>query len=264
MNCILPEHVRVCGLIPVRLESTRLPRKALLKIGGLPMLYHTWYRARMAGTLDEVIVCTDSHEVCKLVGGWGGKAILTSKDHTNGTTRIEEAARILGRDGAHFDLYVDIQGDEPLLDPGNIDAVVSSWLASPFNGIVLPSLPIPKEVAESPHIVKIVKVGERVQYLTRALAPHPFKSTPMYQKHLSIVAFSPVALNRFAQLSPSNLEQIESIELARALEGGIEIRSPELTGDSFSVDTYEDFVKANAMIEADPLFPEYRDNLQAE
>jgi 3-deoxy-manno-octulosonate cytidylyltransferase (CMP-KDO synthetase) len=231
--------MRAVGLIPSRLGSTRLPAKALLMIDGLPLVIHTMKRAQFANSLDEVYVCTDSEKIAEEVVKHGGKFIMTREDHLNGTERIAEAAEDM-----KADYFVDIQGDEPLIDPTHIDAVVKEHQRHADWDILLPSLLIDKP--ETMHICKVIHdVKNRVLYLSRSVIPQPFKHRPdFYLKHLSIISFKAEALRRYATLKPSQLELAEGIELLRAIENGMFIGTFPLEGDSFSVDIKQDFDKA--------------------
>lgn len=251
----------IIGLIPSRLASTRLPRKALLEIRGLPLIVHTLKRAHLAKSLSDVFVCTDSDEIAQAVSAHGGKVIFTAKEHTNGTERIAEAARNL-----QADLFVDIQGDEPLIDPDHIDAVIAEHeriLAGGdgYRSIVLPCLRIDRQQAENPHIVKVVRGGRsQVVYLSRALVPAPFRGeTDKFWKHLSIISFTPEALQEFARIpvAQDDLEAIEGVELLRAVEHGIPIHTLALEGDSFSVDMLEDYHRAVQQFNTDKIFARY-------
>jgi 3-deoxy-manno-octulosonate cytidylyltransferase (CMP-KDO synthetase) len=242
----------VIGLIPSRLGSTRLPAKALLKIDGLPLVVHTMKRAQLAKSIDEVYVCTDSEKIAAEVKKYGGKYIMTRKDHLNGTERIAEAAENL-----NANLFVDIQGDEPLLDPGHIDQVVAEHKSHPEWNILLPSLPIDKP--ETQHICKVVHdINFRILYLSRAVIPQPFKHRPdYYLKHLSIISFQSKALKHYVTLKPSNLELAESIELLRAIENGMIVGTMHLSGGSFSVDIKQDFDKAVERMTTDKIRKKY-------
>ena len=244
--------MRVVGLIPSRLGSTRLPAKALLMIDGLPLVVHTMKRAQLADSIDEVYVCTDSKKIASEITKHGGKHIMTREDHRNGTERIAEAAENL-----KADLFVDIQGDEPLLDPSHINAVVTEHKKHPEWDILLPSLPIDKP--ETQHICKVVHdVNFRILYISRAVIPQPFKYRPdYYLKHLSIISFMPEALRQYATLQPSNLELAESIELLRAIENGMIIGTTHLSGSSFSVDIKQDFDKAIERMGSDEIRKKY-------
>jgi 3-deoxy-manno-octulosonate cytidylyltransferase (CMP-KDO synthetase) len=244
--------MRVVGLIPSRLGSTRLPAKALLIIDRLPLLVHTMKRAQLAKSLDEVYVCTDSEKIAEAVKKHGGKYIMTREDHLNGTERIAEAA-----ENIETDFFVDIQGDEPLLNPDYIDSVVAEHQKHPEWDILLPSLPIDKP--ETQHICKVIHdVNFRILYLSRAVIPQPFKHRPeFYLKHLSVISFKSEALRHYSTLEPSNLELAESIELLRAIENGMVVGTIHLEGDSFSVDIKQDFDKAIEHMAVDEIRKRY-------
>ena len=244
--------MRVIGLIPSRLNSTRLANKALLSIQGLPLVVHTLKRSQLTKSLADVYVCTDSDEIAQAVKHHGGKVIMTSSKHTNGTERIAEAAQQIDAD-----YFVDIQGDEPLINPDHIDAVVAEHVRHPEWDILLPSLPISDP--ESAHVVKVVHdASMRVMFLSRSVVPNPFRLRPSYYlKHLSIISFIPDALQRFSTLPPGDLEVIEGVELMRALEHGLIIGTTLLNGNSFSVDVEEDYVRAKSQMLDDQICKRY-------
>lgn len=238
------KNKKIIALIPARLVSTRLFAKSLLEIDGLPLVVHTYKRAMLSKLIDCIYICTDSKKIGKIAKKYNCNVIYTGENPT-GTDRISEAASKLKKD---YDLYLDIQGDEPLLNPSHIDKVIS-WHLNNFNfDIVVPSLKF--KYIETPHIVKIVKSKKRVLFFSRSKIPFPFKKdTNQYFKHLSIISFKPESLKHFRKLKEGNLEKIEGIELLRALENNMSIGTFELKGNSFSVDTKEDFYKAqNFMI----------------
>jgi len=232
---------RVLGLIPTRLGSKRLPAKALLPINNYPLIVHVYKRALLSKKLDDVVVCCDDQKIFKIVKSYGGKVILTSKSHVNGTERIAEAYKLLKK---RYDIIVDIQGDEPLINPRQIDQVIKYHIKNSKTDIILPSLKI--KSTHNENIVKVIKDKKKnVLYLSRSSIPYEFKKKNFHtQKHLSIISFKPKALIQFARSKATNLEKIEGIELLRALEIGLKIKSPELTGDSFSVDVNQDLKRA--------------------
>ena len=238
--------MRVVGLIPCRLKSTRLPSKALLMIDSFPLIVHTMKRAQLAKSLDDVYVCTDSEEIANVVHSHGGKPIITKSEHTNGTERIAEAAESL-----EADLFVNIQGDEPSVDPNHIESVIAEHAKHPEWDIIVPSLPIARP--EDPHIVKIVHdVNYRIIFLSRSVIPQPFNHRPgFFLKHLSVISFKPEALQRYASLKPSPLQISESVELLRALENGMVLGTILLDGDSISVDIKEDYIRAKVLMQSD-------------
>ena len=247
---------KILGLIPIRINSKRLPAKALLPINNYPLIMHVYKRAKLSKMLDDVIVCCDDKKIFNTVVDCGGKALLTSKKHHNGTERIGEAYK---KKRKKYDLIIDVQGDEPLVNPTHIDEVVNYHLKNNDADIVVPSLKIKNTYNEN--IVKIVKdINERVLYFSRSKVPFTFKSKNKFlYKHLSIISFKPKSLNLFYTSKQTTLEKIEGIELLRALEIGMTIKSPDLSGDSFSVDVKEDYLKAIIKIKTDKYYKLYRE-----
>ena len=235
---------KIIALIPTRLDSTRLFAKSLLEIDGLPLVIHTYKRAMLSKLIDSIYICTDSKKIGRIAKKYNCNVIYTGKNPT-GTDRISEATKKIK---LNYDLYLDIQGDEPLLNPNHIDKVILWHLKNYKFDIVVPSLKF--KYIDTPHIVKIVKSKNKVLFFSRSKIPFPFKKDyNQYLKHLSIISFKPEALKKFRELKEGNLEKIEGIELMRALENNMSIGTFELKGDSFSVDTKGDFDKAqNYMI----------------
>ena len=241
------------GLIPSRLSSTRLPGKALADIAGMPLVIHTAKRALMANLLDDVFVCTDSAKIASACMAYEIKVIMTSEDCNNGTERIAEAANTLDAD-----YFIDIQGDEPLIDPKHIDAVTECLLQlSDENDIVLPVLKIPYSASDS--IVRVqVSRSNRVMTLSRANIPHVYNKNPQHiYKHLSIIGFSRKSLHTYSMLEPTHYETVENVELLRALENDMRILALPLNGDSFSVDLQDDLDRARLAMSNDPYFGTY-------
>ena len=238
--------MRVVGLIPCRLKSTRLPSKALLMIDSLPIIVHTMKRAQLAKSLDDVYVCTDSEEIANVVRSHGGKATITKPEHTNGTERIAEAAESLDAD-----LFVNIHGDEPLVDPNHIEQIIAEHAKHPEWDIMVPSLPIARP--EDPHIVKIVHdVNYRIIFMSRSVIPQPFNHRPgFFLKHLGVISYKPEALQRYASLKPSPLQISENVELLGALENGMVLGTILVDGDSISVDIKEDYTRAKVLMMSD-------------
>jgi 3-deoxy-manno-octulosonate cytidylyltransferase (CMP-KDO synthetase) len=229
-------------LIPSRLNSTRLPGKALLDIGGLPMVVRVYKQAVKCIDVNDVFVCTDSVDIAKVVQSHGGKVIMTSSNHENGTTRIAEAKSFLPK----YDLYLDVQGDEPFINPDHISSVIECHIKFKPD-IVLPILPITDTKASD---VKVVTdINGRVLYLSRSKIPFHYNKSVEYFKHLSIISFSPDSLDRYARLTLAPLESIEGVELLRAIENGMYVQTIKLTGDSFSIDTSDDLERALKRVE---------------
>ncbi len=229
----------IIGLIPSRLNSKRLKKKPLLEINNLPIIVHTFKRASLSKKLDKLIVCTDSKEIRNVVKKNGGNCLITSKKHKNGTERINEVAKKF-----KSKLIIDIQGDEPLLDPNHIDKVIDFHLKNYEFDIVLPTLKFKNP--DQKNIVKVVANNKKkVLYLSRSVIPFNFKKKPkFYNKHLSIISFKPSALKRYCEFKESYLEKIEGIELLRAIENNLSIGTFSMNSNTFSVDIKEDYLKA--------------------
>lgn len=219
------------------------------------MVVHVYRRTKMSNLLDDVIVCCENKKVYEVLKKYNCKSIFTSKKHKNGTERIAEAYKKIKK---KYDLVVDIQGDEPLVDPKQIDKVIKFHLKNFSSDIVVPSLKIP--LSEDHNIVKIVKDRNlNVLYFSRLKIPYGFKNKNKYlNKHLSIISFRPKALLQFASTKQTCLEKIEGIELLRALEIGMKIKSPNLLGDSFAVEVKRDYIRAKNYIKSDKFYKFYR------
>ncbi len=245
--------MKTIGLIPVRLKSKRLYQKSLLPIRGLPLFVHVYKRAKMSKLLDELYVCCDDKKIIKISKKHNIKCLLTSKKHTNGTERILEASNKIKK---RYDFIIDIQGDEPLLNPTHIDQVINFHKKNKKIDIILPSLK--SESKNNPNIIKIAKNKENiVLYLSRNTIPYCDKKN-FIDKHLSIISFKPSALIKFGESKRTKLEKIENIELLRALEIGLKIKSFDLKGESFSVDVKKDYLKAIKKMKNDKYFEKYK------
>jgi 3-deoxy-manno-octulosonate cytidylyltransferase (CMP-KDO synthetase) len=238
----------VLGVIPARLGSTRLPRKPLQLIGGVPLVVRVAQRAAEAGVTDALVVATDSEEIAAVARDAGISAVLTSPEHESGTDRVAEVA---GRaEYAGFDIVVNIQGDEPFLSPaalaGAVDQVRAGFDIGTAAGAVM------GDAAQSPSLVKVVCTGAgRALYFSRAAIPFVrdggAASHRRYHQHIGVYACTRSALLRWAALEPTPLELTERLEQLRALEHGLSIGvalldEPALPG----VDTQEDLERADA------------------
>lgn len=242
----------ILGLIPSRLNSSRLKEKPLLKIDGLPIIIHTLKRALLSKKINKVIVCTDDKKIYDVVKDFGGEAMITSKKHKNGTERIAEVAKKY-----KSKLIIDIQGDEPLVDPADIDKVINFHLKNKQFDIVVPSMLTKKPERNS--IVKVIfnRKG-KVLYFSRSSIPFNYKNKNiLYYKDLSIVSFQPKALRQFTKFKMGNLEKIEGIELLRALENNQTIGTFVSKSTSFSVDVNDDLLKAIDVMPNNPVRKKY-------
>lgn len=247
--------MKIIGLIPTRMGSTRLPAKPLLEINNIPLIIHTYKRAIMSKKLDDVIICCDDVKILEVAKKFNARAIITSKKHKNGTERILEGYT---KQKKQYDLVIDIQGDEPLLNPKHIDEVINFHKKNFKTDIILPTLNIKN--AENTNIVKVITdIKDNVIFLSRTKLPTEFKKkNNSYKKHLSIISFKPEALKKFSKSKKTPLESSEDIELLRAIEIGLKIKTVNLKGDSFSIDVLEDFKKAINQFKKDQIIKYYK------
>ncbi len=237
---------RVIGVIPARLGSTRFPRKVLASQTGRPLVMHVVEAARRAASLDAVCVATDADEVRAALTGV--RVIMTSPEHLNGTSRLAEAASAL--ELTDHDIVVNIQGDEPEMDPALIDAAVGALRASEAPVATVGSPFAPGEDPANPNIVKVLRstTGEAL-YFTRALAPYPrdgaFAPGAGPLKHVGIYVYRRAYLKRYVTLAPTPLELTEKLEQLRILEHGDRIAVATFEAHHCGIDTpeqYEAFV----------------------
>jgi len=252
------------GVIPARYGSTRLPGKPLVDIDGKPMVQHVWERARAARSLADPVVATDDDRIVKVVESFGGRAVMTSIDHPTGTDRLAEVARL--RPAA---IYVNIQGDEPLLDGADIDSLVEGLRADPARPMGTLCRPLhERRMAEDPNIVKVVcDEHGRALYFSRAIIPYPRNPPPAgrqearagapqnggspWLRHIGLYAYRRDFLLEFASWPPSALELSEGLEQLRALERGHPIHVFPARGRYVAVDTPEDVTTVQRALRAD-------------
>ena len=237
------------AIIPARYHSTRLPGKALADIAGRPMVEHVYRRTAAATAVGSVLVATDDQRIAAAVAAFGGETRMTSTVHRTGMDRLAEVADTLS-----CDLVANVQGDEPLIDPLLIDAVLGALADAPEVGMATAHCPIvdPADL-DDPNIVKVVVDGSGdALYFSRAPIPHrrarAVTGAPLGYKHIGVYAYRRACLLRLARLGPTTLEQCEQLEQLRALESGIRIRTVETTSDPIGVDTPEDLVRVRRLV----------------
>ena len=228
--------MRAIAVIPARLASTRLPRKMLREIAGKPLIGVVYEAVRSSPLLTEVIIATDSDEIMGVCRERGWKAQMTSASHRSGTERVHE---ISNREAA--DVYINVQGDEPLTCPEHI-ATLLQVMENPAAQVGTVMTPAADLDIPNPNAVKIVTdLNGRALYFSRATIPHDRDGTrPRYFKHLGLYAYRKAALDRFVKLPESSLEKSERLEQLRFLENGISIYVGETPHDSVGVDTEDD------------------------
>ena len=231
--------MKVIGVIPSRLASTRLPRKPLAPIDGKSMVERVWEGARGGAGLSRLLVATDAPEIFDHCRDRGIDVEMTSSEHVSGTDRIREIASRFPAD-----VYVNVQGDEPMVTAAHVDALVEPF-ARPEVAISTLALRLDPSAAADPNTVKVVtRLDGRALYFSRSAIPFDRdRSGPEYRKHLGFYAYRRDALERFASLPPSPLEIAERLEQLRFLENGIDIHVAESPSDTWSVDTAEDLAR---------------------
>jgi 3-deoxy-manno-octulosonate cytidylyltransferase (CMP-KDO synthetase) len=228
------------AIIPARLGSTRLPRKMLREIAGTPLVGWVYEAVRSSPLLSDVIIATDSEEIMEACRRHGWNARMTSSTHRSGTERVHEVSNSIAAD-----VYVNVQGDEPLVRPEQIATLLDVMKDSAVQvGTV--KTPCQREDIANPNAVKVVTAPDgRAFYFSRATIPFDRDKTgPRYFKHLGLYAYSKPALDFFVSQPESTLEKSERLEQLRFLENGIAIYVGETPYDSVGVDTEEDLGRA--------------------
>lgn len=243
---------KVVGMLPARLDSTRLPGKALIDIRGVPAIVHTYKRCCMAERLDEVYVVTNSPKIRDVVNDHGGKVIMTG-EHPNGTERIHEASQSL--DG---DIYVLVNGDEVLVYPDHIDAIVSSLLAN--SGVEYTLGVTPYSKINSPQDFKVVidRNNDMIYCSREDIPSSAISGNDNRLKAVFIVGFTRESLRQFVNMPCYELEDREPNEFFRILYNAHKIRTVRVDGARTSLDTEADLEEIINMMKTDELFPRYR------
>lgn len=228
--------MKAIAVIPARLASTRLPRKMLREIAGKPLIGVVYEAVHSSPLLSEVIIATDSEEIMRVCRAHGWNAQMTSPTHRSGTERVHEVS---GRERA--DVYINVQGDEPLTRADHIAALIKV-MEDPAAAVGTLMTPASEIDIPNPNAVKVVSdLNGRALYFSRATIPFDRDGTqPRYFKHLGLYAYRKAALDKFVTLPESSLEKSERLEQLRFLENGIPIFVAETPHDSVGVDTEED------------------------
>jgi 3-deoxy-manno-octulosonate cytidylyltransferase (CMP-KDO synthetase) len=235
--------MRIIAVIPARLASTRLPGKVLRPIAGVPMLGWVYRAALACPQLDQVLIATDSSEVVAYADSQGWPSLMTSPDLPSGTDRVHAVSAVIDAD-----IYVNIQGDEPLVRREHIDALLRPF-ALPGAEVTTLSTPCSPAEIDDPNAVKVVTANDgRALYFSRATIPYIRGTAMAPRKHLGLYAYRKGALTRFAGLPPSPLESAERLEQLRLLENGIDIYVEHTTFATIGVDTEEDLVAAEQVL----------------
>ncbi|MCF2627217.1 3-deoxy-manno-octulosonate cytidylyltransferase [Fusobacterium mortiferum] len=243
--------MKFLGVIPSRYASTRLEGKPLKDICGHTMIEWVYKRTKLSN-LDEVVVATDDERIYKEVERFGGKAILTSKEHENGTSRIAEVCTKY----EDYDVIVNVQGDEPLIEPEMINSIINSFKEDDTISMSTLKYKIDTmEEIENPNYVKVItdKKGYAL-YFSRSVIPYPRKlDIQNYYKHVGIYGYKRDFVVEYAKMEPTPLELSESLEQLRALENGYRIKVIETPYKIIGVDTQEELEKVREYIKENGL-----------
>lgn len=237
--------MRVVAVIPARLASTRLPRKMLREIAGKPLLARVYEGVRQCSSLDEVVVATDSEEILVFCRQRGFAARLTSAAHRSGTERVHEISTVIPSD-----VYLNVQGDEPLTRPEHIESLLEV-MRSPEVLVGTLKTPAAEIDVNNPSAVKVVTdASRRALYFSRAAVPFDRDGTgPRYYKHLGFYGYRKSALEQFVRWPESPLERSERLEQLRFLENGIPIYVGETPFDTVGVDTEDDVRRVEEILQ---------------
>ncbi len=238
---------RILGVIPARFASTRFPGKALASLAGRPMIEHVWERASQSRYLTDLVIATDDDRIATVARRFGARVRMTSPHHATGTDRLAEVASAV-----EASLYVNIQGDEPLINPEAIDAAILPLTDDPdlAMGTLRKKIDFPDEI-QNPNVVKVVTslAGDAI-YFSRS--PIPFvrdgqSESPTYYKHIGLYVYRRDLLLKYPDLTVGPLEQAERLEQLRALENGFRIRVVDTEYESLGVDTPADLERVNTI-----------------
>jgi len=235
----------VLGVIPARFASSRFPGKALVTLKNKPILQHVWEKAMLARTLSKVLIATDDQRIFDVACGFGAEVVMTSRDHLSGTDRVSEAAA-----KTVCDIIVNIQGDEPLIDPAAIDLAAQALIDDPTltMSTLKKRIDIPSEIT-NPNVVKVVTgFGGDAIYFSRCPIPYNRGVNEAYYKHIGLYVYQKALLLGYSSMPVGPLERAESLEQLRALENGHRIRVIETGYESLGVDTPEDLERVNQLI----------------
>ncbi|MHA7138176.1 3-deoxy-manno-octulosonate cytidylyltransferase [Rossellomorea arthrocnemi] len=238
--------MKVVCVIPSRFGSTRFPGKPLALIKGKSMIQHVYNRVRNSNEVDEIVIATDHHEIANEVKKFGGKVVMTSEYHQSGSDRIAEVA-----EEVEGDIYLNVQGDEPLIHPELIDEIVRASKRYPTHVITAKTKISSNSDITNPNVVKVVTNNEQdALYFSRSQIPFRRNEVEIdYYKHLGIYCYPAKILKEYVTLPKSSLELVESLEQLRLLENGYSIKVLETSYDAVGVDTPEDINKVELLLE---------------
>lgn len=243
--------MKILGIIPARYASTRFPAKALADIGGKPMIQRVYEQALKSNSLSKVVVATDHEEIEAVVKGFGGNVCMTSPDHQSGTDRCQEVMK----SESGFDYAINIQGDEPFIDPEQINILADILDGSTELATLVKKIDSEEELFDSNVVKCVVALNGTALYFSRSSVPfnrnepkEKWVEAGIYYKHIGIYAYRTDILKSITDLEQSPLEKSESLEQLRWLENGYKIKVAETTIGSIGIDTPEDLKKVQSFL----------------
>lgn len=244
---------RVLGIIPSRLESSRLPRKPLHEIFGIPLIAHVYKRAKLSNSLTDLVVATDSYEIVQLVESIGGKAILTSVEHRNGTERMAEVLKAL----PNYDYYTLINGDEILLNPDSINTSIQTMIENENADASILAVPFRRENSTSDFKL-VCNLKNEVMYISRNDIPSSARNAVDFRlKAYHLMTFKPKTILDYSRMDKTPLEKIEDHEHLRLIESGYKIICQVVDDNCISLDTPDDIELIESYLKEDKIFKMY-------
>lgn len=243
--------MKIAGIIPARYTSSRFPGKPLALIHNKPMILHVYEQASKADLLDDLIVATDDSRIEKVVKDFGGKVMMTEPTHSSGTERCAEIQKTLKHTGNLFDVIINIQGDEPFIDPKQIDLVASCFNEGKVQIATLAKKIENEKELFDPNVVKIIiDINDKAIYFSRQTLPYirgqkmeNWIQSSAHYKHIGIYGYQSAILEEIVPLKKTPLEDAESLEQLRWIENGYSIKVKETSIESYAVDVPEDLLK---------------------
>lgn len=237
----------VVAVIPARYASTRLECKLLLDLNGKSVLQRTYEQACKAQHIKEVIIATDDERIFKHAQSFGAQVEMTSTDHQSGTDRIAE----LASKNPDWQIIINVQGDEPMINPADIDKAIEPFLHNPLCQMtsLYHCITDPDEISNPNNVKVVTDANSMAMYFSRSVIPYNrSKEVPQTKKHIGLYAYRRETLLQIASLAQTTLEQTEKLEQLRALENGIKIKMLEVDSAPIGIDTVEDYNKALKLI----------------
>ena len=247
---------KTLGVIPARMASSRFPGKPLKNILGISMLAHCYERALLSGTCDTLIIATPDQEIIKWADSYGVPSLLTGYEHQRATERAKETLDILSSESNIYDLILLLQGDEPQILPKDIQNLKNAFSGKEFEVVNL-IFPIEGDDLLNPNVVKaVIDENLNINFFTRSHVPH---ESPDALRQLGMIGFTKAALQEYTKLLPTQLEELESIDMMRLLENDLPIKGVPSSSPILGVDNPEDIHKAEQMMMQDELIDLYKE-----